>query len=97
MCDARHGPTHWRAFLTAACLSAQGTDHWLVLLRRLDVPCAPVNAIGDLMEDEHLKAIGLLQALDHPSEGAIVKVRSPIRFSETPCVAASPAPKFGGA
>jgi len=81
----------------AACLPMEATDHWLTLLRRIDVPCARVNSIDDLMTDEHLTAVGFFQPIEHPSEGAIVNVRPPIRFSETPSGPASPAPRLGGA
>jgi len=79
----------------AGCLRAGTTGHWLAILRRLDVPCAPVNSIDALMEDEHLKAVGFFQATTHPSEGDILSVRSPVRFSRTPCAPSSPAPPLG--
>ncbi|MBP2228920.1 crotonobetainyl-CoA:carnitine CoA-transferase CaiB-like acyl-CoA transferase [Azospirillum agricola] len=76
----------------AGCLPAETTGHWLALLRRLDIPCAPVNSIEDLMEDEHLRAVGFFQEVEHPSEGAVVNARAPVRFSGTPCAPARPAP-----
>ncbi|WP_372395838.1 CoA transferase [Azospirillum sp. HJ39] len=79
----------------ADILPADSSANWLALLRRLDVPCAPVNSIDDLMEDEHLTAVGFFQAMHHPSEGEIVGVRPPVGFSGTPCGTPTPAPRLG--
>ncbi|MFP5517268.1 MAG: CaiB/BaiF CoA transferase family protein [Alphaproteobacteria bacterium] len=79
----------------AGCLAAESTGHWLELLQRLDIPCAPVNSIDDLLEDEHLKAVGFFQETCHPTEGDIVSVRPPVGFSLTPCKITIPAPVLG--
>lgn len=79
----------------AEILPADSSANWLALLRHLDVPCAPVNSIDDLMEDEHLTAVGFFQAMHHPSEGEIVGVRPPVGFSGTPCGTPTPAPRLG--
>lgn len=63
-----------------ACLPARSTADWLDLLRGLDIPCAPVNGMDALLEDAHLKAVGLFRQVEHPTEGAILTVRSPIRY-----------------
>lgn len=65
-----------------ACLPQRTTAAWLALLRGLDIPCAPVNAIDTLMDDPHLKEVGLFETVEHPTEGDIVRVRSPIRFRD---------------
>lgn len=69
----------------AACLPSETTVHWLDLLGRLDIPCAPVNSLDALLDDAHLNAVGMFQSMHHPTEGEIVTVRSPITFSGTPC------------
>ncbi|TCT04981.1 CaiB/BaiF CoA transferase family protein [Aquabacter spiritensis] len=63
-----------------ACLPERTTADWLALLRALDIPCAPVNSLDALLEDAHLKAVGLFQKEDHATEGPLLRVRSPIRF-----------------
>lgn len=79
----------------ADCLAAHGTGHWLSLLRGLDIPCAPVNTLDDLLGDEHIAAVGLFQPVDHPTEGQMLGVRSPVRFSATPCESTGPALRLG--
>lgn len=61
------------------------TAEWLALLGARDIPCAPVNKLDDLFDDPHLKAVGLFQPQEHPSEGRLVNVRSPfVVAGETP-------------
>jgi crotonobetainyl-CoA:carnitine CoA-transferase CaiB-like acyl-CoA transferase len=76
----------------ASCLVELGTATWLALLTPLDIPCSPINSIEDLLEDEHLQAVDFFKTVDHPTEGRIVSIRPPIRFSRTLCDAALPAP-----
>ncbi len=71
------------------------TAEWLELLEGAQIPCAPVNALDDLFDDPHLKAVGLFTELEHPSEGHIAAVRPPVNFSATPSELARPAPLVG--
>lgn len=68
----------------AACLTEKTTAEWLRLLDPLQIPCSRVNTIDDLLQDPHLKAVGLFETVDHPSEGTILNVRPPVRYSRTP-------------
>lgn len=80
----------------AACMTAKPTAEWLALLQQLDIPCAPVNTMEDLLDDPHLKATGFFQTVDHPTEGRLRHVRAPVSFSATPCDMPGPAPALGG-
>ncbi|HIV73207.1 MAG TPA: CoA transferase [Candidatus Aquabacterium excrementipullorum] len=60
------------------------TDEWLALLAKINVPAMRVNDIEDLLEDPQLKASGLLQPREHPTEGGYLEVRAPVRFSAWP-------------
>jgi len=55
----------------------------------------PVADIQTLMDDEHLKAVGMFERHHHPSEGATVLVRPPVTFSESPADIRRHAPLFG--
>lgn len=68
---------------------------WLAELRRLDIPCAKVNAIGDLLQDEHLRATGFFREYEHPTEGRMRDARSPFRLHDTPEQADRPASRTG--
>jgi crotonobetainyl-CoA:carnitine CoA-transferase CaiB-like acyl-CoA transferase len=48
-----------------------------------------------VMEQPHLKAVGLFQELDHPSEGRIRQARPPARFSSSPAGVRRLAPRLG--
>lgn len=80
----------------AACMAERETAAWMAVLPSLDIPCAPVNSIADLLADEHLQAVGFFRRTQHPTEGEIISTRPPIRFSLTPCDADKPAPPLGG-
>ena len=47
------------------------------------------------MEQPHLKAVGLFQELDHPTEGKIRQARPPARFSASPAGVHRLAPRLG--
>ena len=71
------------------------TDALLALCRRLDIPATRLYAIAELPEHPHLKAVGLLQEVAHPTEGRIRVIRPAARFARTPAQLALPAPNLG--
>src|SRR5690606_7436143 len=42
----------------------KSTDEWVRLAESVEIPVAKVNDLDDLLEDEHLKAVGLFQSFD---------------------------------
>ena len=70
------------------------TQQWCELLSKTDIPHTRVNEMDDLLTNEHLQAVEFFQEYDHPTEGALRRVRSPftmhgIEQSEdapTPCL-----------
>ena len=58
------------------------TDEWCELLRDANIPHTRVNHLDDLLEDPHLKEVGLFEEYQHPSEGPMRQVRSHYRMSE---------------
>lgn len=71
------------------------SSEWQALCDRLDIACGRINSLDRILEDEHLKAVGLFQNCDHPVVGPIVQVRHPVTFSRTPATLRSPAPSLG--
>lgn len=61
-------------------LRGRPTADWLALCGKLEIPACRVNDIADLENDEHLKAIGFFCDVDHPSEGKLRAVASPVLF-----------------
>jgi crotonobetainyl-CoA:carnitine CoA-transferase CaiB-like acyl-CoA transferase len=58
----------------------KSSSEWLALLRQLDIPCARVNSVGDLLQDPHLAATGFFREYEHPTEGRLRDARSPFRL-----------------
>jgi len=71
------------------------TAEWLEVLGPVDIPACPVNHIEDLPNDPHLKAVGLFDTLEHPTEGMIKVPRHPVRYSKTPAQVRRHAPNLG--
>lgn len=71
------------------------TVEWMNLFEQLDIPATPIYSLDDLMEHPHLKAVGLFQKTEHPTEGPIREIRSPMKFSATPLTLRRHAPSLG--
>ena len=76
-------------------LRARGNSEWLEALRQIDIPACPVNSIEELFEDPHLKAVGLFEEIDHPTEGRVMVSRHPVRYSRSPASIRRLAPNLG--
>jgi crotonobetainyl-CoA:carnitine CoA-transferase CaiB-like acyl-CoA transferase len=71
------------------------TAEWEKLLLAIDVPHTAFAKLSEIGEQPHLKAVGLFQELDHPTEGKIRQARPSTRFSESPAEIRRPAPGLG--
>jgi crotonobetainyl-CoA:carnitine CoA-transferase CaiB-like acyl-CoA transferase len=69
------------------------SDEWLRLFRGV-VPSGPVNSIEQALEDEQVKARGMIVNVDHPIYGEIKQVASPIT-TEGSNKATTPGPGMG--
>jgi len=79
------------ALVTQRMTSAQ----CLALCESLDIAATRIYTIDELPEHPHLQAVGLFEHQQHPSEGAIVAVRTPTRFARTPAALHRHAPTLG--
>jgi crotonobetainyl-CoA:carnitine CoA-transferase CaiB-like acyl-CoA transferase len=70
--------------LLAEIVAERTTAEWVELLRAADLPMTPVRSPEDLLNDEHLQALGFFQREEHPSEGEVRTIGIPVRFSRTP-------------
>jgi len=52
------------------------------VLRKFDIPCAPVMTMKELANDESLRASGTIAEVDHKERGKYLTVGSPIKFSD---------------
>jgi formyl-CoA transferase len=61
------------------------------ILRKFDIPCAPVLTMKELEHDPSLRASGTIVEVDHKERGKYLTVGSPIKFSDMkPVVTGSP-------
>lgn len=61
------------------------------ILRKYDIPCAPVLSMKELAEDPDLRQSETIVEVDHPVRGKYLTVGSPIKFSSfKPHITASP-------
>ena len=81
--------------IAGECLADRTTSDWLDRLGRLDIPSAPITALEDLPDDEHLKAIGFFRHSRHPTEGDVVMPDIPVRFERTAGAIGRFQPKLG--
>jgi formyl-CoA transferase len=51
------------------------TQDWVRLCETIDIPVTPVYALDDLPEHPQLKAVGLFEETEHPTEGWLRQVR----------------------
>lgn len=79
----------------AAIARTLSTDECLTLCAELDIPATRIYAIDELPEHPHLKAVGLFERVEHPTEGPIRAIRPAPRFSRTPASLSTPAPLLG--
>jgi formyl-CoA transferase len=64
----------------------QGFTKFEVLdkLNAIDVPCGPIMSTKDLIEDESLRARGMIAEVEHPERGTFKTVGCPLVLSDTP-------------
>ena len=79
----------------SAVTRQMSTDELLALCDRVDIPATRIYAIDELPAHPHLKAVGLFQPLDHPTEGATITLRPPTLFARTPASVRLAAPQLG--
>lgn len=71
------------------------TAEWVAICEALDIPATQIWRIDALPEHPHLKAVGMFQSMDHPSEGALLATRPATLFGATPAQIRSGAPLLG--
>jgi crotonobetainyl-CoA:carnitine CoA-transferase CaiB-like acyl-CoA transferase len=78
-----------------ATFRTRTTGQWLALLGEADVPAGPLHTLESLLDDPHLNAVGFFQRLEHPTEGTLVTLRPPSRWSHTPPEVRRAPPRLG--
>ncbi|MBB3898076.1 CaiB/BaiF CoA transferase family protein [Roseococcus suduntuyensis] len=76
-------------------LATRTTAEWLEVLGQADVPCAPAHTLESLRADPHLNAVGFFQEEEHPTEGKLVRMAAPVRFSAHGDIPRAPTRRLG--
>jgi crotonobetainyl-CoA:carnitine CoA-transferase CaiB-like acyl-CoA transferase len=76
-------------------LPMRTSAEWRVLFDELDIPYGEVQGMDELLDDEHLKAVGLFEEYDHPTEGRVRQVRQPVAVTGRSRQADIPPPVVG--
>ncbi len=79
----------------ASVTRQMSTDECLALCERLDIPATRLYSIDELPQHPHLKAVGLFESADHPSEVPIRSVRPSTLFARSPAQISMHAPLLG--
>ena len=70
-------------------------DAWFEELRQRDICVGPVYDIGEVFEDPHVQARGMVTEVQHPEFGSVKQVGIGPKFSDTPGAVRTTAPKRG--
>jgi crotonobetainyl-CoA:carnitine CoA-transferase CaiB-like acyl-CoA transferase len=65
-------------------LAKDTADAWLGKLKAVGVPCGKINSVADALADPHTEARRMIEAVEHPTIGALKMLGIPFKFSETP-------------
>jgi crotonobetainyl-CoA:carnitine CoA-transferase CaiB-like acyl-CoA transferase len=65
-------------------MKTRTTAEWMRLFEQADIPHAPLHDLDSLIDDPHLAAVGLLQSIDHPTEGTLRVAGPAATWSKTP-------------
>lgn len=71
------------------------SQHWMSIFENAPFPAGPINSIADVFDDPHIKEIGLVKTLSHPTGGEIKVVGPPVTYSESSNTARSAPPLLG--
>ena len=77
------------------CTPDHTTAEWVEICDEQQIPCMPIIDLDDLLEDEHLNAVGMFEKHQHPTEGETLLVRAPVKYAKTPNSIRRHAPRFG--
>ncbi|MFO1169144.1 MAG: CoA transferase [Rhodoblastus sp.] len=81
----------WLSDLLATRTSAE----WLDFFERADIPSGPMHDLDALIDDPHLRAVGFLKSVTHPSEGDLRLVGPAANWSRTQPAIERQAPRLG--
>ena len=76
-------------------LAGHPRTHWIERCAAADVPCGPIQSVGEALDSAHATARGMTVALPRADGRQVRVVGSPIKMSETPPVYRNAPPRVG--
>jgi len=76
-------------------MATRTSAEWLDLLRGADIPATPVQSVDDIIDDPHLAESGFFTMTDHPTEGRLRLMATPVTWEGMPPGPVRPAPLLG--
>jgi formyl-CoA transferase len=71
------------------------TAHWIAALEEVDLLCAPVKNLSEVLADEQTKANEMIVEFEHPINGQRQAIACPIHFSALDCGVRMAPPRLG--
>jgi crotonobetainyl-CoA:carnitine CoA-transferase CaiB-like acyl-CoA transferase len=65
------------------------------VMSKVGIPAGPINTVGEILEDPHIRAREMIAELTHPEYGPLKVLGIPVKLSATPGVVENAPPKFG--
>lgn len=93
--DKRTEHIHELYAMLAEIMATRTTAEWTALLDAADIPVMPMHDMDSLMDDPHLRAVGFLGHVEHPTEGRICQIGIPSTWSKSQPRVTRPAPRAG--
>jgi crotonobetainyl-CoA:carnitine CoA-transferase CaiB-like acyl-CoA transferase len=76
-------------------MKTRTTEEWLAFFAAADIPHAPLHDLDSLIDDPHLAAVGLIQSVEHPTEGTLRLAGPAATWSRTPPSVRRSPPRVG--
>jgi formyl-CoA transferase/CoA:oxalate CoA-transferase len=76
-------------------LASRTAKEWLALLAQAGIPCGPIYAVDEALDDPQIQARRMIVELEHPMVGRVKSLAFPGMLSETPVTYRLPPPQLG--
>jgi crotonobetainyl-CoA:carnitine CoA-transferase CaiB-like acyl-CoA transferase len=83
------------AAIVESILATRPREAWLKEFAAAGVPAGPINSLGQLFADPHVRARGAVQTMSHPSAGDVPAVTAPLRLDGATTGIGRPPPRLG--
>jgi crotonobetainyl-CoA:carnitine CoA-transferase CaiB-like acyl-CoA transferase len=75
--------------------SNHSTEELIEIFAHNEIPVARVNSRADVADDPQVKALGILEDIEHPRGGAMIQPRAPVQFGHSISNTRRPSPEVG--